>query len=586
MARVPAHAHPEYATDAWVGRLSDRLAALEARVSAIEGEDPADHPDLPGDLVLASPDGTEWTLSASDAGEVAAIPLQPEDDVARPTPTPATRTSSGRRFRVTRLTAPAPNPPGESTPGPVISNIQVLSITPTSVRITWDLDQPGTGYVEYGTTTSYGSETVHEDSYTWSSHSQPISGLSVGTTYHFRIHSSAPSGDPVETISPDQSFATPTPATGIYGPGIGGDSLANTTLGTAGSQDQLVSIDRFRAPVTASLDSVTVYWLGADDNGYSGGDPAHRFAIYALDGQGYPTGSALATEDFASGYNYHDADRVVTFSPAPALTAGTRYCLYAENTDASPSSKFFALDRWCYLDGGSIGFPGATNPRFADADWSHAYKETGGAWVERPGYTPIVQYAFSDGTRHGQCYGEASYGSGEVGRIEGGSRMVRERFTVSGGSRTVTGAGIRILRLPTTSSALTVRLEDDSGALIDSFDIAASAVATGPAPDGTAGDDTGLGRQARWVEGTFASSRTLSDGTTYRLRLSTTGGAYYAWVNRRLNYGYSNYDAATAFADGVGSYGGPEYTTDGGSNWSGLGSATNKHDLQFFFRTV
>lgn len=127
----------------------------------------------------------------------------------RPTPTPSGRWSTGRRFRVSRATAPAPNPPGEVTPGPVISNVVVSSITETSAIVSWDLDQVGTGIVDYGTTTSYGSSTTPETGYDYNHHSQTISGLSAGVTYHFQVRSSAPESAPVESTSSDYSFATP-----------------------------------------------------------------------------------------------------------------------------------------------------------------------------------------------------------------------------------------------------------------------------------------------------------------------------------------------------------------------------------------
>lgn len=92
-------------------------------------------------------------------------------------------------------------------PGPVISNVSAAP-TATSAVISWDLDMYGTGYVEWGTDTSYGHETTRETSYNYQSHAQTISGLTTGQTYHFRVRSSGPQFSPVESVSADYTFTT------------------------------------------------------------------------------------------------------------------------------------------------------------------------------------------------------------------------------------------------------------------------------------------------------------------------------------------------------------------------------------------
>ena len=55
----------------------------------------------------------------------------------------------------------------------------------TSIRLWWTSDLPTKGYIEYGTTTSYGSETPDDDySYV---HFVEITGLSEQTLYHYRV---------------------------------------------------------------------------------------------------------------------------------------------------------------------------------------------------------------------------------------------------------------------------------------------------------------------------------------------------------------------------------------------------------------
>lgn len=109
--------------------------------------------------------------------------------------------------------------------GPIISGVRSYAITDTTATITWNLDQVGTGYVEYGITTGYGSETTHETSYTYNYHVQTITGLSPGTTYHYRTRSSAPSGTPVESISADYTFTTTGSVPGGGGGGSGGSTF-------------------------------------------------------------------------------------------------------------------------------------------------------------------------------------------------------------------------------------------------------------------------------------------------------------------------------------------------------------------------
>ena len=93
--------------------------------------------------------------------------------------------------------------------GPVISNVTATNITDTSVTISWNLNEYGTGQVHYGTTPSYGQLSTPENSLTWNYHIQNISGLSPGTLYHFACDSN----DRVNftgnnTLSGDYQFTT------------------------------------------------------------------------------------------------------------------------------------------------------------------------------------------------------------------------------------------------------------------------------------------------------------------------------------------------------------------------------------------
>src|SRR3989304_3142818 len=96
---------------------------------------------------------------------------------------------------------------------------------------------------------------------------------------------------------------------------------------------------------------------------------------------------------------------------------------------------------------------------------------------------------------------------------------------------TVAGGGVRLAKIAGGTGPLTFRLEDNGGVLIDSFDIPAVLIADGPAPDGSgASDNYGV-----WVSGVFASTRVLTSGSEYRVRLSCPAGTtMWASVLRRL----------------------------------------------------
>ena len=75
----------------------------------------------------------------------------------------------------------------DSTP-PTISNTAVGGITQTSATISWSTNEIATSQVQYGQTTSYGSQSPLDSSLV-ANHSVTLSGLSSGTTYNYRVKS-------------------------------------------------------------------------------------------------------------------------------------------------------------------------------------------------------------------------------------------------------------------------------------------------------------------------------------------------------------------------------------------------------------
>lgn len=68
---------------------------------------------------------------------------------------------------------------------PVISNVVVSNITPTSAKIDYDVDEPSSGRVDYGT--SCGTPSGLSPSNLQTHHSHVLNGLADGTTYSFTV---------------------------------------------------------------------------------------------------------------------------------------------------------------------------------------------------------------------------------------------------------------------------------------------------------------------------------------------------------------------------------------------------------------
>ncbi|MBI4591912.1 fibronectin type III domain-containing protein [Candidatus Uhrbacteria bacterium] len=87
---------------------------------------------------------------------------------------------------------------------PVISDIDVVDITTTSARVTWETDEASDSTVAYGLTTAYEETESEEDLDT--SHSILLTDLTAGTTYHFQVLSTDASTN--QAFSSDQTFET------------------------------------------------------------------------------------------------------------------------------------------------------------------------------------------------------------------------------------------------------------------------------------------------------------------------------------------------------------------------------------------
>jgi hypothetical protein len=87
-----------------------------------------------------------------------------------------------------------------TTPGTLSIYGVAVSPADVSATVTWATTSNGDSQVEYGTTSAYGSETTLSTTLT-SSHSVTVTGLTAGTTYHYRVLSSG-------GMSADGTFTT------------------------------------------------------------------------------------------------------------------------------------------------------------------------------------------------------------------------------------------------------------------------------------------------------------------------------------------------------------------------------------------
>ena len=92
----------------------------------------------------------------------------------------------------------------DTTP-PIISNVQASGISSSGATISWNTNENSDTQVEYGLTSSYGSQTTLNSNLV-TSHSQTLSGLQAGVLYHYKVKSKDAAGN--LAISGDNVFTT------------------------------------------------------------------------------------------------------------------------------------------------------------------------------------------------------------------------------------------------------------------------------------------------------------------------------------------------------------------------------------------
>lgn len=354
---------------------------------------------------------------------------------------------------------------------------------------------------------------------------------------------------------------------GCYGSGIGADSLANTVVG--GQYNAVVSY-RFRAEHAGSLLSVVLYLI-PDHAGYAAGTGGTiRVSVNTDDGTPAhnPSSTVLASYVITNALTLTPSRYfpLIAFPVAPTLVSGQLYHIVFTNVDASPASNYLSVDGLYQPNPGTT-----TQPTTSDLDTAVLLNQAGQGWAERKGYTPSIALNYSDGWAGGVGYMEVWY---NVPQVASGSSAVREVFTVSGASKTVSSAAIRLVRV-SGSDPLVVHLEAADGTLIEEGYIPAASI-----PAGSLTDASGSPLSYAWATYTFSSAHTLALGQTYHLDFEASSTSAYQLFPIRKGSAYG-FPSTTYFSDGH-----AEFKQNGGSwyGWTEWG-VTNRldSDLQFYF---
>jgi hypothetical protein len=342
-----------------------------------------------------------------------------------------------------------------------------------------------------------------------------------------------------------------------YGTSLGGDGLANTRLGPDGC---MISY-RFLAKHSGYVSQIRVYLI-PDKTGYAAGTGGLiHVTLNTDDGTSshHPTSTWLASHWITNILSLPSPSRyfyVMKFSTPPWVSAGHLYHLVFKNADKWPTYNYLSVDDLYHINPTSPSQPTINNTNLAVL-----MSAGGGPWKERPGYTPIYELDFTNGTSEGVGYMEGWVGAP---RTISGTHAVRETFTVSS-NVTVSSASIRLSRIYGTAP-LVVRLENANGTLVHQGSIPAANIPVNNASS------------PAWTKLFFGGSYTLLAGHTYHLVFEASSTSLYEAFPIRKGYAYG-FKSTTYFP-----YGHAEFNQNGGwVGWTQWGVSNRVDgDLQFY----
>jgi len=356
----------------------------------------------------------------------------------------------------------------------------------------------------------------------------------------------------------------------IYGPGIQGDSLANTALNKGGMQLSC----RFRAERSGELAGVRPFliWSFAREGYHAGTGGTLRVELQEDDGTPLhaPSGRPLAisVRPMTLSRAAQGFFPLLGFDRKVVVKAGSLYHLVYTNSDDQPGENFLSVNAIFTKSGA-----GRVQPRFANDDWAMLWRVSPAKpWALRrtagtqEAFTPILEVDYQDGASQGLGYVEFWMGAA---RPITGPKGVRETFTVTGPPRNVLAVSVRTRRL-TGKDPITFRLEQTDGKLLAESSVPASQV---PVSESCA-----LGGCV-WTTATFPAPQSLLSGRSYHLVLSAPPGTTYEVFPMRkgTDKGFSE---ATLFPDGHAEFN----LGDGWRGWEQWGVHNRADaDLQFYF---
>src|SRR5207253_315697 len=220
---------------------------------------------------------------------------------------------------------------------PVISGVTATTVAATSATIQWTTNEASDSQVEYGPTTSYGSTTTL-DATPRTAHSVALTGLSDGTTYHYRVKSKDAAGN--LATSADSTFTT----NDITPPVISG--VAVTSVGGTGATIQWATNE--------ASDSQVEYGLTTGDGSRTaqGATPrnAHSVALSGLtDGTIYhyrvksKDGAGNLATSADSTFTTNDITPPVISGIAVSSVGGTGATIQWTTNEASDSQVEYGL---------------------------------------------------------------------------------------------------------------------------------------------------------------------------------------------------------------------------------------------------
>jgi len=239
---------------------------------------------------------------------------------------------------------------------PVISNVTVDNITPTSAQINWTTDVIATSTVGFSTQPSHFENEVGSGSMV-TSHSVTLSSLTPNTQYYFQTKSANASNALAVDTNGGNGYTFSTSAGDSTAPIISNITVANTTASTA-----------------------TITW---DTN-----EAATSFVEYSK------------TNGFSTGAQFGDVAMTTSHSvTVPSLEQGTTYYFKVRSKDAANNEGISAQSSFDTLVSGDV-----TSPQISGLSSTPSFNSATVTWTTDEDATSYVEYGST--TSYGRIYGD------------------------------------------------------------------------------------------------------------------------------------------------------------------------------------